>query len=104
MAVKVIRDVRDNIDYFEVLKMVSLAATSILMVCSLLSQKLLREGKVWSRLDHPNITPFIGVCFDLGLPSAPCLVCPYYKNGNVTKYLKQNPNADRMRLVSSFSI
>jgi len=83
VAVKVVRDVRSNADHFERLKM-----------------KLLREGKLWSQLDHPNITPFYGICFDIGPPSAPCLVSPYFKNGNVAKYLEQNPNANRMKLVS----
>ena len=60
---------------------------------------MLREAKLWSQLDHPNIAPFYGICFDLGPPSAPCLICPYFKNGYVAKYLEKNPNADRMKLV-----
>ena len=62
-------------------------------------QKLLREADLWSQLDHPYVTPFYGICFDLGPPSAPCLVCPYFKNGNLAKYIEINPNADRMKLV-----
>jgi len=83
VAVKVIRDVRCNTEYFERLK-----------------KKLLLEAQVWSQLDHPNITPFYGISFDLGPQSTPCLICPYFKNGNVAKYLETNPGADRMKLVS----
>ncbi|EGN92739.1 hypothetical protein SERLA73DRAFT_79310 [Serpula lacrymans var. lacrymans S7.3] len=64
-----------------------------------LNAKLLREGRVWSALKHPNITPFYGVCYDLGILSTPCLVCPYYKNGSVPEYLRVNPAADRMELT-----
>jgi serine/threonine protein kinase len=64
---------------------------------------LLREAKLWSQLNHPNITPFYGICFDLGAPSAPCLVCPYFKNGNIAIYLKNNTSADRVKLVSFIS-
>jgi serine/threonine protein kinase len=58
------------------------------------------EAEIWSRFDHPNIAPFYGICFNLGPPSVPCLVCPYFKNGNIAEYLKQSPDADRTKLVS----
>ena len=69
-----------------------------------LLQKLLLEAQVWSQLDHPNITPFYGISFDLGPQSTPCLICPYFKNGNVAKYLETNPGADKMKLVGSLYI
>jgi len=83
VAVKVIRDVWSNADHIERLK-----------------TKFLLEAKLWSRLEHPNITPFYGICFDLGPPSAPCLIYPYFKNGNVAKYLEKNSNVNRVKLVS----
>jgi hypothetical protein len=46
------------------------------------------------------ITPFHGICFDLG-PS-PGLVYPYFKNGNVKDYLNEHPDADRMKFVSTY--
>ena len=55
--------------------------------------------QLWSRLEHPNITPFYGICFDLGPPSAPCLIYPYFKNGNVAKYLEKNSNVNRVKLL-----
>jgi serine/threonine protein kinase len=102
VAVKVIRNVSSKVEYCEQLKMVNTSTPQ--RICSALihPQKLLREAKLWSQLDHSNITPFYGICFDLGLPSAPCLVCPYFKNGNVAAYLEDNPDADRMRLVRYF--
>lgn len=66
-------------------------------------QKLLREARVWSQLDvgveTNHIVPLYGISFDLGVIGAPCLISPYYKNGNVEKYLKHNPDVDRMSLV-----
>lgn len=67
-------------------------------------QKWRLEAEIWSRFDHPNIAPFYGICFNLGPPSAPCLVCPYFKNGNIAEYLKQSPDADRTKLVGSVYI
>jgi serine/threonine protein kinase len=102
--VKVIRDVSSNTDYFEQLKTVGFISAGKLLLylfCTLSTQKLLREAKVWNQLDHPNITPFYGICFDLGLLYAPCLICPYFKNGNLAKYLEKSHDADRMKLVSS---
>jgi hypothetical protein len=100
--VKVVRDVSSNPEYFERLKMVGFIDTRRTHSLFHRAQKLLREGNLWSRLDHVNVTPFYGICFDLSLPSAPCLVYPYFKNGNVAKYLERNPSADRNKLVSLF--
>lgn len=82
VAIKVIRSAWSRSDQHEQLKM-----------------KLLREAKVWSKLHHPNITPLYGICFDLGTQSAPCLVSPYFKHGNVARYLEEKPEANRMKLV-----
>lgn len=65
-----------------------------------LNKKLLREAIVWSKLKHAHITPFYGICFDLGQQSAPCLIYPYFQNGDVRAYLQRNPNANRMKLVT----
>ncbi|KZP28520.1 kinase-like protein [Athelia psychrophila] len=81
VAVKVIRSVWDR-SYLE-----------------RLNTRLLREARVWSQLKHPNITPFYGITFDLGVPSAPCLVSPYYANGSLFTYLKNYPDCDKMALI-----
>src|SRR5882762_6287213 len=74
------------------------------MIQSLISfvfnQRLLREISVWSRVRDQNVTPFFGVSFDFDRPSAPCLVSPYYQNGNIISYLKKQPAVDKLALVS----
>lgn len=54
---------------------------------------------MWHRLSHPNILPFLGVCKRIG-PS-PAMISPMYENGDVGKYLRNNPTADRLDIVSS---
>ena len=49
--------------------------------------------------NHDNIRPFHGVSSDV---SDFCLVFPWYKNGNIMKYLKENPDINRYQLVSTF--
>lgn len=57
----------------------------------------MKEVKVWSKLQHPNVVPLHGVVNDFG--HLPGLVLPVYKNSNLNKYLKNRPNADRVKLV-----
>ncbi|KAF8326102.1 kinase-like domain-containing protein, partial [Cantharellus anzutake] len=60
-----------------------------------------REMKVWKDLKHPNIVEFIGYAIEHevgGVTAA--LVSQWCANGNVVKYLEQNPAADREMLVS----
>jgi len=43
-------------------------------------------------LDHPNVMPLLGVCFNSGFPDAesvPCLVMPYMANGSLLAYLRK---------------
>ena len=64
--------------------------------------KLLRETAVWSVVNHPNITPFLGVSFDFDRPGMPCFVAPYCRHGNVLRYLKENKeqNIDKLSPVN----
>ena len=59
------------------------------------SQSFLKEAVIWKRLRHSNIVPFIGVTRD---PLQ--FVSEYLPNGTLTKYVKKNPSADRITLVS----
>jgi hypothetical protein len=49
---------------------------------------------------HKNITPLLGVVSDFDRPQTPGLVCPFYRHGDIMKYLKNQPNADKLALVS----
>lgn len=62
-------------------------------------QALKREVRVWTKLSHPNVTPFYGFCTDIGRPEIPSLVSPLYEHGNIMHYLKTNPNIDKLNLV-----
>ena len=54
---------------------------------------------IWRQLRHPNLLPFYGVLDDEFHPLL-ALVAPWMPNGHMIGYLKRNPGADRMRLVS----
>ena len=61
-------------------------------------QHLLKQLDEWQRCDHVNIVPFLGLLRREG--NIPSLVIPYYENTDVMRYLRQNPTADRLMLVS----
>jgi serine/threonine protein kinase len=63
-------------------------------------QRLLREVRVWSGVNHPNITPLLGISYDFDRPNTPCLVSPYYLHGSIINYLQECPNANKLQLVS----
>jgi len=60
-------------------------------------RRLKREVDVWSRLDHKNLLPFIGICDDIA--PWPVLVSPFYKAGHIQKYLSKHPDANKRELV-----
>ncbi|KIJ68035.1 hypothetical protein HYDPIDRAFT_83129, partial [Hydnomerulius pinastri MD-312] len=49
-------------------------------------QDLRRELKVWARLDHTNIVPFLGITDGFG--PLPGIVSPWFQNGSLSAYLK----------------
>ncbi|KAF7343893.1 Glycoside hydrolase family 76 protein [Mycena venus] len=61
-------------------------------------RRLKREVDVWSRLNHKNVLPFIGICEDIA--PWPVLISPYYKFGHVGTYLKKRPSTNRRDLVT----
>jgi len=61
------------------------------------TRRMHRETRVWHTLNHPNILSFLGVCRDMG-PS-PAMVSPLCDNGPVGRYLKANPEADRLAII-----
>ena len=48
---------------------------------------------------HKHIVPFYGVSTTV---SDFCLVFPWYGNGNITEYVKKNPQINRFDLASTF--
>ncbi|KAF9446658.1 kinase-like protein [Macrolepiota fuliginosa MF-IS2] len=50
-------------------------------------KRILRESRVCSQLDHPNIVPLYGVFFNE--QKYPCLVMPYYVDGDLIRYLNR---------------
>ena len=47
----------------------------------------MRETKIWSGLEHPNILPFLGIADYTGLGA--CLVSPWIPHGNCMEYLRR---------------
>ncbi|KDQ10200.1 hypothetical protein BOTBODRAFT_36475 [Botryobasidium botryosum FD-172 SS1] len=63
------------------------------------SRRAEREMKVWKRLRHPHVLPFIG-SVTLGSPSRLYMVSPWMDNGDLGNYLKTHPDADCALLLS----
>ncbi|KZP16479.1 kinase-like protein [Athelia psychrophila] len=61
-------------------------------------RRLLREISVWVPLDHPNITPFLGLITGFNGPLS-TMVTPYYSKANINQYTQDNPDADRLPLI-----
>ncbi|KLO16659.1 kinase-like protein [Schizopora paradoxa] len=57
-----------------------------------------REATIWSKLQHPNILPFLGVADIMGLST--CLVSPWKQNGNCTEYLKVRGLANHIPIIA----
>ncbi|KAF9231989.1 kinase-like domain-containing protein [Melanogaster broomeanus] len=58
-----------------------------------------QEAVVWRNVAHINCLPFYGVVsIHDGLPRT-CLVSPWMENGDLSKYLKKNPDVLRLPLL-----
>ncbi|KAG8905616.1 hypothetical protein FRB99_008562 [Tulasnella sp. 403] len=62
--------------------------------------RIYRQVDLWRTLSHPNILKLYGIAtLDSG-PNIPLyFVSPWLKNRDVVTYLKNNPDADRLKLV-----
>ncbi|KAG6909009.1 hypothetical protein DXG01_002395 [Tephrocybe rancida] len=56
-----------------------------------------REAILWGQLSHPNLLPFYGL---YAYRSQIAFVAPWAVNGNLSNYLAQNPNANRVLLCA----
>jgi len=64
-------------------------------------KRFLAEATLWSRLKHPNILEFSGIC-DHGTSLS--MVSPWLENSNVFHYTTDiNPNANRFKLIHDAS-
>ncbi|KXN90832.1 Serine/threonine-protein kinase TNNI3K [Leucoagaricus sp. SymC.cos] len=64
-----------------------------------LLKDLTREGIVWSQLSHPNLLPFYGIFPSGDSYGRISLVSPWQENGNISEYLRSNPEEPRLPLV-----
>jgi len=65
------------------------------------SKRFQREVNIWSRLNHENILPFLGLV-DLFLESNEAqkgLISPWMQHGNCIDYLNKYPDANRLPLI-----
>ncbi|KAG8948602.1 hypothetical protein FRC04_009505 [Tulasnella sp. 424] len=53
---------------------------------------LLRQSKAWASVRHRNVLAFLGC----RLGKEPCIVLPWCRNGNITMYLAQHPEMQRI--------
>jgi len=64
------------------------------------SERLNRETWVWDELIDPNILPFLGLSSNVGdKTDAPALISPLCTKGDITRFLKENGNADRLEMA-----
>jgi serine/threonine protein kinase len=59
-----------------------------------------KEAILWNQLNHPNVLPFYGVYYLEEERRRICLVSPWMENGNIVRYLQENPHAPRRPFVS----
>jgi len=58
--------------------------------------RFLVDIKRWTKLQNENIMPLIGFQWI----DQPCLIFHWYQHGNISVYLKNNPEADRLTLLA----
>ncbi|KAJ3552602.1 hypothetical protein NP233_g12842 [Leucocoprinus birnbaumii] len=63
--------------------------------------RLYSEAIVWTKLQHENVLPFLGLAQDLGRFGCPAYIFPFCNNGSITDYIHStNPGVmDRALLV-----
>ncbi|KAF9257347.1 kinase-like protein [Marasmius fiardii PR-910] len=61
---------------------------------SKLLKEYMREAIVWQQLKHPNLLPFLGMCYLDKAQTQLCLVSPWMERGNLVRFLENTPRAD----------
>ncbi|EJD04727.1 kinase-like protein [Fomitiporia mediterranea MF3/22] len=63
---------------------------------------VMKNAPVWASFDHPNVSPLLGICSDLeGNKTA--LVSRWMENGTIETFVRVNPGADRLKLISGMA-
>ncbi|KAJ7768193.1 kinase-like domain-containing protein, partial [Mycena metata] len=57
---------------------------------------LVHESLIWRQLWHPNVVPFLGVCY---IHNRLNLISPWIENGNFREFLNKNPDTNRFSLI-----
>ncbi|KAH8108197.1 TKL/TKL-ccin protein kinase [Cristinia sonorae] len=65
-------------------------------VAAKIEKRFLDQINLWSGLSHPNILKFLGILTEKHYVH---MVSPWQENGNALYYIKNHPDADRLRLV-----
>ena len=60
-------------------------------------QKLCREAIAWKYLQHPNILPLLGVTL---AERQFAMVSEWMEDGNISDFIRENPDVNRNELVS----
>jgi len=66
-------------------------------------RQFVREIRVWTTVNHPNITPFLGISSEFEGLGFPCLISPYYENGDITAYLKEHRDVEKLPLITQIT-
>ncbi|KAH8829920.1 kinase-like domain-containing protein, partial [Flagelloscypha sp. PMI_526] len=62
----------------------------------------LDEAIIWRHLRHPNVLPFLGINQTL-FPGRTCFISPYMVHGDLNKFLRRNPDHDRVSALHQVS-
>lgn len=63
------------------------------------TKRFYREAITWRQLRHENIYPFLGIGMEELFGDKPSLISPWSDYGNVTEFLKNHPDHDRVQLI-----
>jgi len=63
------------------------------------AKQMVREIRIWNRIDHPNILPMMGYIIESKDGAFPALVTPWMKDGTLREYLAANPEAQVIDLT-----
>ncbi|KAJ7466906.1 kinase-like domain-containing protein [Mycena latifolia] len=84
----------------KVMRVYQEADVEALVKASRAYHRFYREALIWRQLSHPNLLPFFGVYYLEDTKSRLALVSPWMENGNIARYLKDNPaGINRLTLV-----